>query len=171
MSSSNTVHLFSDSLKRGADGEDVLDKYFSDVYEYKIKKSSFADERRGIDRWFGRENTSLNIPVQYKTDDAASKTGNAFIETVSVGENMIQKGWVYSCEAQLLVYFVPGLKKAILLNPKNLRGAVDDWLAKYRVRPARNKDYWTYGILVPLAEIEKESLMVYAPVPCEIANE
>ena len=86
----------------GLAGEAFLDALFSRWY--RIRPASAAQQRRGIDRWF--RTTTRRLAVEYKTDHTAARTGNAFVETVSV-DTAHKPGWAYTSQADYLVYYIP----------------------------------------------------------------
>ncbi|HMM41915.1 MAG TPA: hypothetical protein PKA95_08445 [Thermomicrobiales bacterium] len=136
---------FARQFKHGQRGEEVLDAFFG--ARYNILPATAADERRGIDRYF-TDVTGRQLTVQYKTDTTAATTGNVFVEVVSVDTHG-KPGWVFSCRADWLVYYVPGWRTAFAVIPDNLRAALPKWYETCTLRPVRNKSYHTIGLLVP----------------------
>ena len=95
------------------------------------------DQRRGIDRvWFdpvdGRTWT-----VEYKADSMAGRTGNAFIETISVDTDG-RPGWAYTSRATLLVYLVTEPQTIYVISMARLRRQLPRWSAAYRTAQAIN---------------------------------
>lgn len=97
------VHEFHASLKRGELGEAELGRCFAQWFV--IEPASKDEQQRGIDRHFTERATGKRLRVEYKTDYMAHRTGNAFIETVSV-DAASKPGWAYRSEADVLIYFV-----------------------------------------------------------------
>lgn len=164
-------HDFSDQLKRGKRGEAFLDRYFS--LWYQVEAVSLQEEKmRGYDRIFrnlypnfeylAKAPTRL-MRVEYKTDYRVAQTGNVFIETVSV-DTKNKKGWIYTSQAHLLVYFIPPLYRIYCCPMKGVREAfLSDWQRRYATGGAVNADYTTNGVLVPLpvfAAIAKRTIQL-----------
>jgi hypothetical protein len=72
-----------------------------------ITPASPEQERDGIDGLFENRFTGEIATVEYKTDDTARRTGNAFIETISV-DTSNRAGWTSAFKAQWLFYYLPG---------------------------------------------------------------
>lgn len=103
-------------------------------------------------RWF----------VEYKSDESASKTGNAFVETISVDSQGVP-GWAHTCRADFIMYYLPLDGLIYVFRPRRMRKLIPKWEKKYPTRPTskgQNKGYNTHGILVPLREFEKRANMV-----------
>lgn len=150
---------FATQYDQGVQGETDLDTFFSQWFT--VAPVCRADQRRGIDRSFTDRRTGYIFTVEYKTDRRAQRTGNAFIETVSVDRPPVRRGWVYTCQANYLVYFCPTPDTIYILSPAVLRSAVDDWTRHYPIRIIPNHGYNTHGLLVPLHELEKIAIKVY----------
>lgn len=150
---------FDAQLKVEAMHNAVLDAYFAESYD--IVKADHTDERRGIDRWLTDKRTGERTSVQYKADTVATRTHNAFIEIISVDKPGVSvPGWVHTCAADWLFYYVPGDELCYCLRPDTIRLRLADWRGKYRTARVPNKgrsgsvEYHTHGIIVPLAELE-----------------
>lgn len=145
---------FSECLDLGQQGEQVLDSYFSKYYV--IRPAFKGQQKKGIDRIFIHKKTEKEFFVEYKTDTLAGRTGNAFLELAKHLEPYRQ-GWVYTCQADFLVYYLPDRRTVYIVQPEWLRRSVDTWLAKYPLRTVnsrgRYQNYQTQGVLVPLAEL------------------
>lgn len=148
-----TIHEFTSSLERGHQGEAWLDRHFGQTWQ--IETASRYEERRGIDRWFSDPWTD-RLSVQYKTDEKAAETGNAFIEVVSGGPKFHQNGWLWTTKAKVLVYWLPSTEhpRFWVLDPVKLRKLAADWHRQYPIRSAPNRGYWTYGICPSIAELD-----------------
>ena len=159
-----TQHQFAASLKRGQQAEDYLDKWFAP--DYKVRKASGAEQRRGIDRWFVRYNMEEPIPwvpVDYKADFQSWETGNAYIETVSVddGRNPPKPGWAIAGQAKVLIYYTPQADVIYMVRMGTVRFHLKRWEKEYGpARPAMNEGYKTMGICVPLHEFETHAYEV-----------
>lgn len=145
-----TTYTFDTQLRHGKVGEAILDKVFAGYFD--ISQLSLQEEREGRgDRLF--RNPEGEWTVEYKTEPRAQDTGNIFIETVSsdTGQKM---GWVYKLKADRIIFLPLGYGRAYIVKPRLLKQAVlDDWPSKYRVRAAKNRGYWSYGLLVPVKVI------------------
>ena len=92
--------------------------------------------------------------VEYKSDRTAERTGNAFVETVSV-DTANKPGWAHSSQADWLMYLVPGQCEALyIIRMADLRQRLATWQATYQQRRIPNDGYHTVGLLVPLHEFE-----------------
>lgn len=154
------AHMFDASLTVGAAGERTLDAHFG--VHFDIVPASPAQQRQGIDRVFCRRSDDPRsdriFTVEYKTDHHAARTGNAFVETVSVerGGVVVKPGWVYTTAADRLIYYIPGAnwELAYILRPSRLRRALPAWQRIFSERVVANPDYVTRGLLVPLRAFE-----------------
>lgn len=136
----------------GLAGEAFLDALFSRWY--RIRPATAAQQRRGIDRWF--RTATRRLAVEYKTDHTAARTGNAFVETVSV-DTTHKPGWIYTSQADYLVYYIPPDGLVYVLRFAVLRRELARWVALYPVRRIPNEGYHTHGLLVALWEFEAHS--------------
>lgn len=150
-----------EQLKRGKKHEAKLDDYFSDDWE--IVGLSRSHERKGLgDRVFINRQTSEVLLVEYKSDETATRTGNAFVETISV-DTQEKPGWVHTCQADYIFYYLPLDSLIYILKPETLRKHLPRWQDKHPTRPTAegtNKGYQTWGVLVPLCEFEKVAAKV-----------
>lgn len=151
------MHKFVESFERGKYYERLLDKYFSCFGE--IEKVSRADQRKGIDRVF-RTWDGIHT-VEYKADEQAGKTGNAFIETISVDSNSAE-GWAMKSQADYLIYYIPDNGQAYLLTMKSIRERLPHWIATYKKAKGVNMGYSSHGRLVPLREIARMALTAFS---------
>lgn len=137
-------------LQKGEAAEAQLDCHFATRFQ--ITQATRAQQRQGIDRVFTKHATGDSYTIEYKTDWTAGRTGNAFVETVSVDTEEIP-GWAYTSQAEWLAYFVPDRSTVYLLQFTQLRQQLPHWLGICKVAPPiPNQGYNTLGILVPLAE-------------------
>ena len=147
-----TTYDFTQQLAIGEAHERRLDTLFARWFT--ITPATPAQQRRGIDRTFVHRTTGARYLVEYKADDKAGRTGNAFIETTSV-DTTGRAGWAISSEADVLIYLVTDPETIYAIKMRTLRTALARWQRKYPKRPAQNQGYKTWGYLVPLAELEK----------------
>lgn len=149
-----TTHDFQEKLKQGQRYEAELDHWFS--YQFDIARVTLEEEKRlGIDRRFVERSSGRRFTIQYKADEVAGRTGNAFVETVSV-DTAGSPGWVHTCKADYIFYYVPGLAVCYIFRPDALREQLERWEKMYRTATAANANgYKTHGVLVPLDELER----------------
>lgn len=141
-----------EQLSKGEAAELLLDNHFSDRFQ--IQPATRAQQRQGIDRIFTLRATEKSYLIEYKTDWTAGRTGNAFIETVSV-DTMNVLGWVYTSQAEWLLYYIPTTKKIYIIRFTSLRDELDLWIDQFGPEKAiPNDGYFTRGIVVPLIEFE-----------------
>lgn len=148
------MYSFSNQFKQGTNGESALDRFFGDQFE--ITAVSRKLQRRGIDRIFRSRAGDNLLRVEYKTDYLAHKTGNAFIETVSV-DSAGKRGWVHTSEADYLIYYVVEDLLIYVVAFTTLRRVLPGWLKRYPTKKAPNSGYFTHGLLVPLRELEEHA--------------
>lgn len=151
-----TVYNFATQLQRGEHYEAELDRFFSTWYD--IRKVDREQQRRGIDRIFTRKDNGVVYQIEYKSDLTASKTGNAFVETVSV-DTANKPGWAHSSQADYLIYYLPKDLLIYVIAFTELRKQLSRWCA-YRSRRIPNNGYHTVGLLVPLDEFEQIATQV-----------
>ena len=144
------TYAFQAQLSRGEGAEQQLDDHFAD--RFTIAPATREQQRQGIDRLFTRRDTGRLYTIEYKTDWTAGRTGNVFIETVSV-DTMHIPGWAYSSTAQWLIYWVPPLAQICLIRLRTLRRHLDAWIEQHGPEKAiPNDGYYTRGVVVPLVE-------------------
>lgn len=148
----NIVHNFAASKARGEEVEALLDAYLEP--RYIIRKATDAEQRRGIDRWLTDRETGETFSIDYKADSLASRTGNAFIETVSV-DSAGKGGWALTSQAEFIFYYLPQRRALYILSMAEISRALPQWADLYRQVHAQNNGYQSYGVLVPLKEIER----------------
>jgi hypothetical protein len=148
------TYTFDTQLTKGAAAETQLDGFFAQWFD--IEPASPAEQRRGIDRTFTPQAGGKPFKVEYKTDWTASKTGNAFVETVSV-DTHDKPGWAHTSQADYLIYFLPDDLLIYVLRFATLRRLLARWQREYPVRKIPNKGYYTHGLLVPLREFEQHA--------------
>lgn len=151
------TYNMSQQLARGEAAERRLDKHFASRFH--ITPATRAQQRRGIDRIFQQRKTGARHAIEYKTDWTAARTGNAFVETVSV-DAQNKPGWAYASRADWLIYYVPGQVRykgtIYMISFAALRAQLPRWTARYReAPPIPNRGYNTLGILVPLREFAR----------------
>lgn len=146
------MYSFDTQLAKGQKYDRLLDRRFADKFE--IRPASRREERLGIDRHFTDRVSGQRFAVQYKADKTAARTGNAFVETISV-DTTDTPGWARSCSADFIVYYIVGLGPAYIVRPDAIRQQLGRWSQIYPQRRIPNKGYHTVGIIVPLDEFER----------------
>jgi len=139
----------------------VLDAWLAPRYH--LREATLSEQRQGVDRvaWLRHRPDPPEVRLEYKCDTVAVKTGNAFVETTSnVADE--RAGWLYSCKADWILYFVvPTL--VLRLDPNRLRELAPGWIATCQTRRVYTPDpgYHTEGLLVPLRLLKVEAAAVY----------
>lgn len=146
------TYNFATKLHEGQKHEQFLDELSAQWYE--IREASREEQRRGIDRIFTEKATGLIVKVEYKADTTASRTGNAFVETISV-DTANKPGWAYTSQADWLLYYLPQDGLIYLFELTTLRRHLPRWVKQFPARAIPNEGYKTHGILVPLDEFER----------------
>jgi hypothetical protein len=148
------TYSFVEQFERGLEGEKVLDKYFSQWY---IIKDATLDQQKNekIDRLFRPKGAPSDTPwikVEYKTDDKTDKTGNLFIETMSMIE-WGKYGWAWITHAQKVIYYA--LPDTVyILDTAELRDKLMLWHKQRKPKRKVYNDHWTSeGYLIKTDEI------------------
>ncbi len=157
-----TIHTFDKSHEKAKLYEVELDKYFEQAY--RITPATREQERAGVDRFFEHLVTGVQYSVEYKTDHETPRTGNVFVETMSM-ETTQKLGWAYTSLAQVLVYFVPGQEYALRADMTAIKRCMSKW-SVYREATAWNRSrsgeyYRTLGRLVPVGEFRGACVQVH----------
>jgi hypothetical protein len=148
------TYQFATQLAKGQSYEELLDERFSELHI--IQPATPQQQRQGIDRVFRPRSAPHEVMyVEYKADQKAAKTGNAFVEIVSV-DTTGRPGWAESSQADWLFYLVPGACEALyIIRMADLRRRLPEWRRTCEQRRIPNEGYHTVGLLVPLAEFEQ----------------
>lgn len=146
------VYDFVEQLERGQHWEGVLDEYFGRWYN--IREATRDEQRKGIDRWFHPGDADGPMwAVEYKADDKTSKTGNVFVETMSIVERN-KPGWAWKSEADMLVYLA--IPDTLYIVPMgDVRKRIPEWRLEHGTRRVKNKAWTTVGIPVPEEDFAK----------------
>ena len=151
------MYDFDEQLAKGEDGEKLLDAFFS--REWIIRTATRQEQRQGIDRHYIHRRDGRRYKIEYKTDYIVHRTGNAFIETVSV-DSEGRAGWAHTSSADFLFYFVVEDLLLYIVSMRTLREQLERWARVYPIKAVPNRGYKTHGILVPLCELEEHSTQV-----------
>lgn len=154
----SAAYGFDDQFDLGCFGEDRLSEFRHE--HYTLTKSTLEMEKHGIDFIFANRLTGKSWTIELKTDFKAFESENAFVETISV-DNATQHraGWVYTSEAQILLYFIPQSGSLYILDLARLREKMPEFARRFQTvstSTRRHSTYYrTHGILVPLTELAK----------------
>lgn len=107
------------------------------------------DQSLGIDAIYENKKTGDTFTVEVKTDEVAGRTGNVFMEVVSV-DHPIRAGWLWTCRADKLLDWLPVQRQLLIFEPHQLQTNIRDWTTNYGIKPVQNDGYQTYGCPVPL---------------------
>lgn len=154
-----SVYDFDRQMRQGDEAALFLDTFFRGK-GYTIREATRDEQRAGIDRAFTSPRDGKTWLVEYKADSAAARTGNAFIETISV-DAAGKMGWALTAKADILVYYVPPTGTIYVIQFKAIQWELPRWIRDYPPRHAQNNGYSTHGIIIPLAELEKAAMRVY----------
>jgi hypothetical protein len=141
------IYNFHDQLHKGVSGEQRLNLYFSKWFDIKPP----AHRNGQTDRIFVSKIEKRRFHIQYKCDEHTKKTGNVFLETVSVDYNNTP-GWLYTYddELKLIYYAVP--KIIYFADMGVIKSHYIPIVNQYREVPVLNEEYITRGILVPIGD-------------------
>lgn len=154
-----TTYNFDEQMQTGDQGEKIMDDFFA-ARGYTIRPATPEEQRRGIDRAFRSPKTGRVSLVEYKSDHTAARTGNAFIETVSV-DSAGKPGWALTSQADYLVYFIPPTGTIYVIPFLAINWELPRWIRDYPPREAQNDGYKTHGVIIPLTELERQALRIY----------
>ena len=154
-----SLYSFDHQMARGDEGAAFLDDFFREK-GYAIRDATRDEQRAGIDRAFTNPRSGKVSLVEYKTDTRAAKSGNAFIETVSVDASG-KMGWALTARAEILVYYVPPSRMIYVVQFKALHWELPRWIRDFPPRHAQNSGYATHGIIIPLSELAKNAMRIY----------
>lgn len=141
------VRTFAAQLQSGQTHEQTLDGWVTQRFGEPPAPVGMDLQRAGVDRQVGGQT------VEYKADSQGHRTGNAFIETISVDRSG-KAGWVWTTEADWVIYWLAGDGRGWLLRPDLLRDRVWDWTRRCSIKVSSNPSYHSYGLLVPLTELD-----------------
>ena len=150
-------YKFDSQLEVGTTGANEAVSYLSKWYNW--YPATQQDERNGIDGILECRKTKRRWATEIKTDWTAGRTSNVFIETVSVDKEGIL-GWAYTSLAQLLVYYIPSLRRVYIASMAAIKAQLCEWKNQYETKKIPNNGrYGTYnteGLLIPFAVFERD---------------
>ena len=159
------MYDFQTQFKEGKVAEAAMDNFFQQWYE--ITPVSRDAERKGVDRIFTHKDDGRKYVVEYKADSVAAKTGNVFVETVSV-DTSNKLGWAYTSYAQLLIVYIPPKGDIFVCHMSLVKGLLPVWTKLYPLKSSQNDGYKTWGVLVPLHEIRNTAWQIFKIAPAEM---
>lgn len=158
-------YSFDESLALGQSYEQALDVFLKPLFS--LTPAISAMQKRGVDRVAVSRKTKKEYWLEYKADTVAGRTGNAFLETMSVQSEKAEKlGWLYTSAADYIVYFVVDQAMLYWLSPAVLRRCLPEWQAQYKTKDTTTAQGWrTTGLIVPLEVLAEvaEYRMEYRP--------
>lgn len=145
------IHGWEDRLRFGEEHEGYLDAALLRHGCQQIRPATMDEQHEGIDRHV--LSGSRWRTVQYKSDSKVQKYKNCFIEVAHIGKyNSL--GWACRLGAEWILYYDVVGNTAYLIASDKIQSALMDWAMAYPTRPARNENYITLGITVPLAIVQ-----------------
>jgi hypothetical protein len=153
------VHDFNEKLAKTIEPNAAIDAYFEPIF-WVDKKVPREVDLIGIDRYFVNKKYNGVFGIEYKCDERAHDTGNAFVE-YEANDKTKKLGWGLSCRAQYIAYYIPQEMRGWLMNAVTIKiRLVEEWLPKmeqgiYEKRPAKNATYNSWGVCVPLADFTR----------------
>lgn len=138
-----------DDLRRGEFGEDFVHDYMKQWYD--IRLADREEQRHGIDAWYTHRETGEQHSVEVKLDERSGQTGNLFVEVTSV-DNPIKPGWVWTCQADQLIYWLPVQRLFVGFVIAKLQLHIREWAKRYSIKAVDNDGYQTHGVPVPLVD-------------------
>lgn len=146
----SAVHDFEERKATGEQYEMVLERFYS--HEYRITPVSITINRQGIDRIFTPLDGGKPFGVEFKADIQAARTGNICAETESSAG--LKEGWALTARAALLIYYLPPSHTAYEVPMERFRSRLPEWQVLFPTKIARNRDYNTVNVLVPLHHLK-----------------
>lgn len=160
------THKFKEKLAEGEVGEQLLDAFLRKEGFWVTPATHEEQLKKKIDRHLRHKITGDCFTVDYKLDKQADRTGNAFIETVSIDTAGIA-GWAVQSEADRIYYFLEQSRLLYMIKTEAIHENLSIWSHLFPTRSATNEGYKTHGILVPLIELAFISLQV-VKIPEEV---
>lgn len=141
------MHNFKQSKQVGDAGEAALDNFFSQ--KFNIEDVDMTQQKLGWDRVFTHKERGTRASIEYKTDTQSHKTGNIFVEIWS-NKEAEKRGWAFTTTAQWLYYYVVGASEVYIVDVAKMKLYLENWQAQFKVKTARNPNYTSEGMLVPI---------------------
>ena len=144
------MHEFSQSLLIGQKGERAFAEHVRSCGR-QVSPATSDDQRKGIDCYV-QSATGDWVTVEVKTDEAATRTGNVFVEIVSNATRGVL-GWAYTSQAQWLAFVIG--QTITVLSASAVRQRVGQWAVQYPLRSVQNREGHSVGVLVPRQNVER----------------
>jgi len=155
---STDEYNFNEQYEKGVKGENRLDKFFNTIFN--IGQVPRILQQFGCDRIFTNIQSKKRYLIEYKSDERAAKSGNIFVETISVDtENKL--GWAYTSCSQYICFYIPGKGEIYIVSTLYIKAKISEWISKYEIKRIKNEGYYTEGVAVPIDEIKKIATAYY----------
>ncbi len=146
----DNLFVKSPQFKSGMNVESFLDRHFS--HEFDIEPTTEYQERNLClgDRIYKKGDVCFF--VEYKSGIQTHYTGNVFLETISV-DNPCKPGWVYTCQADFILYAVLLDDLILVFKPEVLRQRIANLKGRFPEKSTskgQNRGYNTHGVIIPL---------------------
>lgn len=143
-------------LKRGQMYEQKIDRHFRETFGLGITEVNMVLQRAGIDRiWVNRDFVAR--AVEYKADEKAAETGNAFIEVIS-NDKTGREGWALTSYAEHLCYLDVGNARAYFCDMKRIKQlAAGKWMRTARRGKCNDGYKNAIGLLIPLSQLVRDT--------------
>lgn len=125
-------------------------------------------QRYGVDRVISERGAKCWTTVEYKADERALDTGNAFIElAIHESDGTVNEGWARKTIAMWILYLVPGLNLLLWVDARALKHWVPRWLGTYELsNPVQNATWAAVGLLVPIHVLRQTCVKREDAVDC-----
>jgi hypothetical protein len=163
-----TTYDFNEQNSKGQAAERFIDSCFADKFIIR-EATRYEQLNQGIDRHYTNRERGNKFTVEYKTDWKAWDTHNAYIETTSV-DYKGSPGWAVKTQSHRVFYYLPQAELLYVLRTPVIRSMLAQWERLYPTVPAHNRGYKTWGILVPIEDIEANCEMVCEMPPYTPTN-
>ncbi len=153
------VHTFNEQLRAGTLGPCQLASLFRQTvpgYEGH-KVATLAQDKDGVDFWLAVTGEPRLVPCQLKVRPYRKKLTDVLFEVCHIGPRRVWPGWIQDRPARVFLYYLPTPKRCLVCNGHELAAAWRKhglaWADRFGVRLARNADYTTVSVPVPVAEV------------------
>ena len=154
-----TVHDFASSKAIGSLGPCQLESLFQQAvpgYEGH-KVATLAQDKDGVDYWLAVTGEPRLVPCQLKIRPYRKRLSDVLVELAHIGPRRVWPGWIQDRPARVFLYYLPTPKRCLVCNGHELAAAWRKhglaWADHFGVRLARNADYTTVSVPVPVAEV------------------
>lgn len=155
------AHDWASAKARGQAGERLaLEWMHLQGFQVEAIPDTDPRQRQGLD--FIVTDGSHTWSVELKSCSRGDVTGNIFLEILSVngdGDRQERLGWLHTCEADWLYYFLVYSRKMMVFRMDALRDLMPVWSA-YPTKRVQNKRYHGEGWIVPVHVVAQHAEMV-----------